>query len=80
MQKTSMFNLKFGFYIKFHPYSQFSRSQSLQYTKKNYDKLTKQGKPRKNNKNPRKFQDNSKDISRTTYEKPRKLFKGLHTT
>ena len=31
MQKTSIFDLKFGFYIKFHPYSQLFMFQSLQY-------------------------------------------------
>ena len=38
MQKTSIFNLKFGFYVNVHPYSQLFRSQSLQYTRKTKDR------------------------------------------
>ena len=30
MQKTMIFDLKFGLYVKFHPYSQFFRTQSPQ--------------------------------------------------
>ena len=49
MQKTSIFELKFGFYIKIYPYNQFFRSKSLQpgqnIRKNNFSKLSKKNNP-----------------------------------